>query len=211
MANENLKRLAPLTGVLFLVLVVASFMIEGESPDLGAGGEEIVEFYDDNEGQTIAAAIVASLAAVALVFFAATVRRALRREEREIGVLSAAAFGGGIVAAAGIATDSAFRFALAESADEIDPTALEALHALWENFFLPMVVGVAVLVLATSLAALRARFMPVWMAWIGFVIVLALFTPIGFFAFLVAALWLAILSVLLWRQEPATPAAAGVT
>jgi hypothetical protein len=59
------------------------------------------------------------------------------------------------------------------------------------------------LVLATSLAALRTRIIPVWLAWIGFVIFVVFFTPAGFIAFLVSALWIIVVSVLLWRQEPA--------
>ena len=203
MANQNVQRLAPLTGVLFVVLTIGSFIIEGEPPGADEGKGKIVEFYVDNEGRTIVAALAASLAAVSLVFFAATVRRALRRGEQAMGVLSMAALGGGVVAATGIATDSALRFTLADSAEDIDPAAVQALHAFWEGFFFPMVVGIGVLVLATSLAALKTRLIPVWLAWIGILIFVVFFTPAGFIAFLVSALWIIVVSVLLWRQEPA--------
>jgi len=202
-ANQNVQRLAPLTGVLFVVLTIGSFIIEGEPPGADEGKGKIVEFYVDNEGRTIVAALAASLAAVSLVFFAATVRRALRRGEQAMGVLSMAALGGGVVAATGIATDSALRFTLADSAEDIDPAAVQALHAFWEGFFFPMVVGIGVLVLATSLAALKTRLIPVWLAWIGILIFVVFFTPAGFIAFLVSALWIIVVSVLLWRQEPA--------
>jgi len=192
-----------LTGVLFVVLTIGSFIIEGEPPGADEGKGKIVEFYVDNEGRTIVAALAASLAAVSLVFFAATVRRALRRGEQAMGVLSMAALGGGVVAATGIATDSALRFTLADSAEDIDPAAVQALHAFWEGFFFPMVVGIGVLVLATSLAALKTRLIPVWLAWIGILIFVVFFTPAGFIAFLVSALWIIVVSVLLWRQEPA--------
>ncbi|MGQ0802819.1 MAG: hypothetical protein ACT4PI_02980 [Actinomycetota bacterium] len=203
MANENLKRLAPLTGVLFVVFVFVSFAIQGDPPGADEGAGEIAEWYTDHEGQTIFAALLASLGAASLVFFAATVRRALRRTEQAMGVLSMAAFGGGVVAATGVATDSALRFTLADSADEIRPVAVQALHAFWEGFFFPMVVGVGVLVLATSLAALKTQVIPVWLAWIGILIFVVFFTPAGFIAFVVSALWILVVSVLLWRQEPA--------
>ncbi|MGI8795009.1 MAG: DUF4386 family protein [Acidimicrobiia bacterium] len=203
MANENVRRLAPLTGVLFVVLVFVSFIIGGEPPGADDPPREIVEWWADHEGQTIFGALLASLGAVALVFFAATVRRALRRTEQAMGVLSMAALGGGVVAATGFATDSALRFTLAESAEDIDPAAVQALHAFWEGFFFPMVVGIGVLVLATSLAAIRTRVIPVWLAWIGILIFVVSFTPAGFIAFLASALWILVVSVLLWRQEPA--------
>jgi hypothetical protein len=206
--NQNLKRLAPLTGALFVVLVFASFLIEGEPPGADERPREIVEFYADNEGQTIFAALIASLGAVALVFFAATVRRAMRRIEQDMGVLSMAALGGGVVAATGIATDSALRFALADQADEISPVAVQALHGFWEAFFFPMVVGLGTLILAISLGALRTRLIPVWLAWIGILLFVVFFTPAGFIAFLASALWIIVVSILLWRQEPAaTPSA----
>jgi hypothetical protein len=203
MANENLKRLVPLTGVLFVVLVFASFLIEGEPPSADERPREIVEFYSDNEGQTIFAALLASLGAVALIFFAASVRRAMRRGEQAMGVLSMATLAGGAVAATGIATDSALRFALADKADEISPVAVQSLHAFWEAFFFPMVVGIGTLILALSLGALRTRLIPVWLAWIGILIFVVFFTPAGFVAFLVSALWIIVVSILLWRQEPA--------
>jgi hypothetical protein len=64
-----------------------------------------------------------------------------------------------------------------------------------------MVVGLSALVLATSLAALRTRIVPVWLAWVGIAIVVVFFTPLGFVAFLASGLWIAAVSVLLWRRE----------
>ena len=195
--------LVPLMGVLFVVLTVASFAVAGDTPDADDPISEVVEFWIDHEGQALFGAILAALAAVALIFFAASLRRALRRGEDGAGVLSVAAMGGGIVAAAGLGTDSAFRFALGDLADDVDPVVTQTLNALWADFFFPMVVGLATLILATSLAALRTGVIPVWLAWIGILICVVFFTPAGFIAFLVSGLWIAIVSVLLWRQETA--------
>jgi hypothetical protein len=198
---ERIHRFAPLTGLAFVVLVLVVFLVEGETPDVDDSAREVVDFYSDNEGQTFFASVIASLASLVLIFFAANLRRVLRRGEEGAGVLSVAAFGGGVVAAAGFATDAAFRFVLAESADEISPAAVQALNALFGNFFFPMVVGLSALVLATSLAALRTRIVPVWLAWVGIVIVVVFFTPLGFISFLASGLWIAAVSVLLWRRE----------
>jgi hypothetical protein len=195
--------LVPLTGVLFVVLTVASFVVAGDTPDADDPLGEVVEFWIDHEGQAFLGAILAALAAVALIFFAASLRRALRRGEDGAGVLSVAAMGGGIVAAAGIGTDAAFRFALGDLADDVDPVVTQTLNALWADFFFPMVVGLATLILATSLAALRTRVIPVWLAWIGILICVVFFTPAGFISFLVSGLWIVIVSALLWRQETA--------
>lgn len=193
--------LVPLTGVLFVVLTVVSFIVGGEPPDADDRIGEIVEYWVDNDAANMIGAGIESLAAVSLLFFAASLRRALRRDEDGAGVLSVAAMGGGIVAAAGIGVDASIRFAAADLADEIDPVAIQTLNAMWADFFFPMVIGIATLILATGLSALRTRVIPVWLAWIGFLLVVVFFTPAGFFAFLASALWILVVSILLWRRE----------
>jgi hypothetical protein len=195
--------LAPLTGVLFVVLIVVALLIGGEAPDADDPIGEVVDYWVDNEGVSIAGSLLEVLGAVALIFFAASVRGVLRRREDGSGILSTAAMGGGVVAAAGIGVDAAIRFAAADLADDVDPVVIQTLNAMWSDFFFPMVIGLGTLILATSLAGLRTRVIPAWLAWIGIVICIAFATPVGFIAFLVGGLWLLILSILLWRQEAA--------
>lgn len=203
-AERKALQLVPLAGVAFVVLTIISFALGGEPPDADDPVREVVEHYDDNAGVTMLATVVESVAAVALLFFAAAVRRALRRGEDGAGVLSVVAFAGGIVAAAGIGTDAAIRFTLAETVTDVDPAVTQTLNAFWSSFFWPMVIGIATLILATGLAALRTRVIPKWLAWVGFLIVIVFFTPAGFAAFLVSAVWVLIVSFWLWRQEVAT-------
>jgi hypothetical protein len=203
MAQRSTGRgaLVPLTGVLFVVLTIVSFLIMGDPPDADDPVREVVDFWADHEGQAIFGALLGALGAVALIFFGASLRRTIRRSEDGGGILSVAALGGAIVAAAGIGVDSAFRFALGDLAEDVDPITIHTLNAVWSTFFFPMVIGMATLILATSLAALRARFIPVWLAWIGIVLCVVFFTPLGFISFLVSGLWILVVSILLWRQE----------
>ena len=207
--QRNALRLVPLAGVLFVVLTIVSFVIAGEPPDADDSVREVIEYYDDHEAATMVGSVLEALAAVALLFFAASLRRAIRRREDGAGVLSVVALGGGIVAAAGIGTDAAIRFALADVATDIEPAAAQALNALWSDFFFPQAMGIGALVLATGFAGLRMRVIPTWLAWVSFLIFIVLFTPAGFIAFLVGALWIVVVSVLLWRQEATV--GAGVT
>ncbi len=199
--------LVPLTGVLFVVLTIVSFIVMGEPPDADDPAREVVEFWTDHEGQAIVGSLLASLGAISLIFFGASLRRILRRGEDGTGVLSVAALAGSVVAATGIATDSAIRFALGDLADEVDPAVTVTLNALWADFFFPMVVGLATLILATALAALRTRVIPVWLAWVGIGLCVVFFTPAGFVAFLVSGLWIVVVSLLLWRKEAAASTA----
>jgi hypothetical protein len=196
--------LVSLTGVLFVVLTVVSFALGGEPPDADDPVGEVVEFWVDNDAANMIAAVVEGLAAVSLLFFAASLRRSLRRAEDGGGILSVAALAGGTVAAAGIGVDASLRFAAASLADEVDPVVIQTLNALWSNFFFPMVIGLATLILATSLSALRSRIVPVWLAWIGFLIAVVFFTPAGFAAFIASGVWILIVSILLWRRESAS-------
>lgn len=193
--------LVPLTGVLFVILTVVGFLVGGEPPDADDPIDEVVEYWVDNDSAAMVGSVLHALGAVALIFFAASLRRVLRRREDGAGILSVAAMAGGIVAAAGIGVDASIRFATADLAGDVDPVVTQTLSALWSDFFFPMVVGIATLILATGLSALRTQVIPVWLAWIGFLICIAFFTPAGFIAFLVSALWILVVSILLWRQE----------
>ena len=203
----------PLTGLLFVVLIVASFLVGGETPDADASAREVVDYWTDNDDVNMLGSVIECLAAVSLLFFAATLRRSASRWT-ENSVLPSVAFAGGIVAAAGIGVDAAIRFAAADVAGDVDPAVLQTFSAAWANFFFPMVIGIATLVLATSLAGWRSGAVPKWLAVIGVLIFVAFFTPAGFVAFLVSGVWIIVLSVMLSRREshvvedPRTPAPA---
>lgn len=191
--------LLPLTGALFVVLIVVSFLVGGETPDADASAREVVKYWTDHDSENMIGSLVEALAAVSLLFFAATLRKTTNRWVSD-SVLPLVAFAGGIVAAAGIGVDASIRFAAADVAGDVDPAVLQSFSALWSNFFLPMVIGVAALVLATSLAGWRSGALPKWLAVIGVLIFIVFFTPAGFIAFLVSGLWIIVLSVMLWRR-----------
>ncbi|GMU77489.1 MAG: hypothetical protein AMXMBFR46_02890 [Acidimicrobiia bacterium] len=188
-----------LTGVLFVVLLVIGFVIGGESPDSDAPRREVVEYWADHDDQNTIGSAIEAAAAVALLFFSATLYRSTKSWGDD-GTLPAAAFAGGIVAAAGVGVDAAIRFTAADVADKIDPATLQTLSIMWADFFFPMVVGLATLILATSILGWRSRALPVWLAVVGILLTIAFFTPVGFAAFLLSAVWIIVLSVLLWRR-----------
>ena len=198
----------PLTGVAFLIVVIVGFTIAGEPPDADSPQQEIVNHYVDNKDSVMVGAVLAGLAGLLLIFFAGTLRRALSAAEGPGGVLSAVAFAGAVVMAVGAAIDGTISFALAERADDIDPTATQALQALWDNDFLPLAMGTAVLLLAAGLSIVRHGAVPRWLGWVAIVLAIISFTPLGFAGFLGGALWVVIVSVLLTlnlrREAPGT-------
>ena len=188
---------APLTGVAFIVVAIVGFAIGGEPPDADSPVEEIVDHYVDNEGSVMFGAALGGIAATLLIFFAGYLRKVLRAAEGEGGVLSAVALVGATILAVGAALDATISFALAETAEDIEPTSVQTLQALWDNDFMPFAVGSQVLFLAAGLSVVRHGALPKWLGWVAIVLGLVSVTPIGFIAFIGGAIWIAIVSVIL--------------
>jgi hypothetical protein len=202
---------APLTGVAFVVLVVAAFIVGGESPGTDDSVAEIVDYYKDKEGRTFLATALLAWGAIAFVFFVGVLRNVLRSAGEATAWLSAVAFGGGLIAAAGMLSFAGFGFALADTADTASPVATQAVHILSSDFFFLLAGGIAVLLIATGITVIRSGVLPVWLGWVALLLGIAAATPGGFFAFLLFLVWTLIVSVMLWRAAPAAsppPAAA---
>lgn len=203
---------APLTGIAFVIVLVASFVIGGEPPDADEPARTIVQHYVDEKDSIMIGVGLTIPATVLLVFFAMILRRALRAGVGAAeSVLPTAVLAGAIVIATGAGIDSSLSFALADRADDIDPIAVQALQALWDNDFIPFAIGQALFFLGAGLAIVRYGVLPKWLGWIAVLFGIAGMTPIGFFAFLGGAVWILIVSVLLTmanRTGPAAPTSA---
>lgn len=187
---------APLTGVAFFVLIVASFVVAGESPDTESSGSEITSYFS-GEVKPLIATILLALSAIFLLFFVGVLRGFLRSRAGSTEWLSTVAFGGGVVAATGILLFAGLSFTLIDASDTLDPAATQAINALSFDLFFPLAGGLVTLLVATSLSSLRTNALPVWLVWAGIVIAIASFTPIGFFAFLASLLWILVVSIVL--------------
>ena len=155
--------LAPLTGVLFFVVVIISFIVMGEPKDAEEPVEEIVGFYVDNQDSVQVSAFLGVLGSLLLVTFGAYLRNFLRRATGDDAITPTLAFAGTVVVGIAIAFDSTLSFALAEAADNIDPSGVQSLQALWDNDFLPFILGVALFLLGTGLAILQSGALPKWL------------------------------------------------
>ena len=197
-----------LTGVLFVVLVLVAFIpLGGDTPDGDAPAREVVSFYTDNDTREIIASVVLALSAVALLFFAATVRDRFRAVASAGSALPSFALGAGAVAAGGFLAAAGLHFTLADYAGDILPAAAQALNAIDSDFFIPFSAGIAALVLAISLLAIRTRLLPPWLGWVGVVLFIVSFTPVGFVAFGLSGIWIIVASVMLYLRGE-TPAVA---
>src|SRR5919109_850799 len=205
MLSGSWARYAPLSGVLFVVLIVVSFLVSGfDSVGTDDSTQEVVDFWSDNDGQQIASALIGALAMVPFLWFLGVLRSTLRLAEGGTGRLSATAYAGGIVIVGFSLVNSALQFAVADSVGDVPPVVTQSMSVLYNDFFLGFPVGFITLLIATALVLLRTRALPAWLGWFALVLGIAGFLgPIGFFAFLVFLVWAAIVSVLLYQQgEP---------
>ena len=110
------------------------------------------------------------IAVAFFLFFAGYLRKVLRAAEGENGMLSAMVLAGATVMAVGAAIDATISFALADAADKIEPTAVQALQALWDNDFFPLALGSGVFLLASGLSIALHGALPRWLGWIAIVL-----------------------------------------
>ena len=199
--------LAPLTGALFFLLLIVSFLVMGEPKDAEDPVEDIVGFYVDNKDEVQIGAFIGVLAGLLLMSFGAYLRSFLRAATGEDSITPTLAFAGTVIVAIAIAIDGTISFALAESADNIDPSGVQALQALWDNDFVPFILGATAYLLGTGLAILRSGALPRWLGWVMVIALIAGFTPIGWAAAIVAGLSVLVISVMLTMGARGAPSA----
>jgi hypothetical protein len=200
---QQKRDFAPLTGVLFVVLVLIAFIpLGGNTPEGNDSAQKVVSFYSDHETREIIASIVLGLGAVSLLFFATTLKQRLEAASPDRGILPTVAFGAGIIASGGFLAAATLHLALADYASDIQPSAAQALNAIDSDFFLPFAMGIAAMIFAASLWLIRTKsLLPTWLGWVGIVLFIVSFTPAGFVAFGLAGIWTIVVSILLYVRE----------
>jgi hypothetical protein len=204
MSGARWTRLAPLTGLAFVVLVVVAFFVVSHgTPDTGDSTTKVVSFYKAHSDREFVASVLGAIAAAFLLFFAAHLRSALRVAQPVSDRLPNAAFAGAIAAAAGFLVSAAIHVALADGAKKahVSPQAVQALNVLDNDDYLPFAASLAVMTLASGMALVRGvALLPRWLGWVAVVLGIIAFTPAGFFAFLLIGIWIAVVSVLLYLR-----------
>jgi hypothetical protein len=211
-AVVNRGWLVPLTGVAFIVVVFIGFFVAGEPPEADQPTREIVEHYVDDKDAVQLGALLAVIAGGLLIFFGNHLRQVLRGAEGRRETVSAVVLVGAATMAIGGAIDATISFALAEAADDIDPSGVQALQALWDNDFMPVALGAGVFLLSSGVSIVSSGALPKWLGWIAIVLGVVTFTPVGFVSFPGGAIWILIVSVMLTvraRRAGASPGRSG--
>jgi hypothetical protein len=201
-------RFAPLTGIVFVVLLILAFVvIEGETPDIDDSAQKITSFYHDDQGKHIAAVVLVALSTIFLTVFAVSLREFLRLPG-ESDFWPTVALVGGAVAVAGFLVAAGIHLALIDGGDKnISPDAMVALNAIDADDFFGFATPLGIMLLGAGGATLRAgAALPKWMGWAAIVLFVVFFTPVGFAAFGLTGIWIIIASVLMYQRSASATA-----
>jgi hypothetical protein len=202
------NRLAPWSGVLFVVLLVVAFIpLGGDTPELDDSASKITSFYADHQGSQIATGVVVMLATLFLAIFAVTLRDYLRRGNAEADFWPTLALVGGVVAVAGLLVAVGVHFALIDGGDKhISPDAMVALNAIDNDNFFAFAFPLGIMLLGAAGAILKdGAALPKWMAWVAIVLLVIFFTPAGFAAFGLTGIWIIVASILMSQRSGTAP------
>jgi hypothetical protein len=202
-------RWAPLTGVLFFVLVLVALAAGGSTPDDNDSAQKVLSYYVKHRGDQETVAFLLTFAGVFLFFFSVALARRIRLRELRPGGLSTAVIGAGAVGCLGWVTFAAAQFALVESSKRNDLQLTRTINVFVNNFFFPFLAGSAIFMVIAGLAVAMSRALPAWLGWLGFVLGIVSFTPIGFFFVLGGVIWVLVASIIMIVRPAATAGSPG--
>jgi hypothetical protein len=188
----SVKRIAPLAGIVFVVIsVVAIAILGGNTPDGNASPGKVTSFYLDHHGAQAAAAHILPIGTVFLVVFAAGTYAALPKSRGDLAKVGEIVFLiGSAVTAATLLAAASLHLALTEGVhDNISPVATQALNAI-DNHNDPLFLSIGILLIGAGAAMIPHRGALRWLGWIALVAGIVTFTPLGFFALLVGLIWI---------------------
>lgn len=206
----NAKRLSPLSGLVFVVLMVAVLGFAGSPPGDRDSAAKITSFYLVHHAEQSIVSFFLAFAAVFLIVFAAALDRGLRASqpgEARLGRIVCLA--GAAITAMGFLAVAAIHLALCEGVhDRISPVAAQALAALDANDWLMFSGGLGIMLTGAAAWLIPRPLARPWLGWTALVIGVVCFTPAGFLGFLASGVWIVAASIALTRDGHRPPAEA---
>ena len=198
------SRVAPVSGVLFAVFLLGSFLMDPNT-DFMPPPDEVVAYLADGPLVVMTAAYVRLLAAAALIWFAGSLYKSLKEIEDDDGRLSLLAFGGALVGASMLALASVAIVAAAERVwitESIEPGAAASLFdvaSIAVGNAAP--IGLGVMIGAAGIAKLRTSEVSRWAGWTSVVIALGLISPYAWIVIATALVWVPLVGVSIYRNQ----------
>jgi hypothetical protein len=211
---RGLERWAGLGGIAYVVLFVIGAILtySAGQPDRSAAPDELVSYYGDtdNHGKINVGWLLVVLGLFFFLVFLAGLRQAVARLDGNGFLTALTTVGGAVYAAlalAAISLNAAIKTMSDDTfQDTVYPELIYAADDAAYVFHSAGGIGAGAMMIAASLAALRARALPAWAGWVGVALgVLGLFS-IFFFPQIGIAAWIVAAGVLLFLRPDRRPA-----
>lgn len=215
-SSAGIQRWAALAGVVYVALfVIGVLLIYNGTPDSSSAPAKIIAYYSDSghRNRMNIGWLLAGLGLFFFLWFVSALRQAIRRLEAEDGFLTGLATIGGVVYAtlslAALAVETGIR---TMSDDTYHHTVYPGLiHAADDASWVLHAsggAGLAAMIVAASLAAVRARAVPTWAGWLGIVVGILSLGLLIFFPWFLAAIWILVVSIGMFLRAGRAPAPA---
>ena len=178
MSSSRWERFAPLTGVVFFVLLAITLALSNDTPDTDSSTADTVSYWSAHDSRLIASAILGTFAVIFFIWFGgkppkradasrgrrrAPVHARIRRNAHDRHHRS---------------DRQCPQFTAADTVNDVPATVTQTLSVLNEDFFFPFLAGIAVFMFATGICVLRHGGLPRWLAWAAIVIGVVTVTPL---------------------------------
>ena len=201
-SSANLARYGALGGIVYVVLfIIGTILLFDGSPDGDASPAKVVAYYSDSghRDKIDFGWIVAGLGVFFFLWFLSSLRRTVRRHEGEDGFLTALTTIGGSVYAtlafAALAVNMGIRTMSDDTyRDQVFPGLIHAANDASYVLHATGGAGASAMIIAASLAAMRAAAVPKWAGWLGVVAGILALASIAFFPQAVIAIWILVVS-----------------
>ena len=204
MADGLALRIGGICGILFVVLVVPSFLSPPDTPVAGSDPQAVIDYFNDRQdGILIFNGLLLVFAAFFFLWFLGVLQAVLRDAESEEYGFSSVSLAGGVLfealMLAGAAVEILYPATLARFENFQQDAQLGFLSLALSGWMYRFAfVGMAALIAATSAITLRSGVLPGWLGWAGFLFALvALLRILGPLAAWLSLLWIIAVSLLM--------------
>jgi hypothetical protein len=195
---ERLNRLAPLSGIVFVVVALAAIFTSKTSPSAGASGQKVIAFYTAHSSSQKASDILFVIGFTFFLLFAGALRSALRGESDGAATTALA---GAALMTAGFGVLSVIDYAIADHPGQLTIATAQTLNTLDNDAFPVASAGALAFGLCGGFAILNSSTLPRWLGYALVVLAIASATPAAIFGFFGIIIWTLVVSIMLYVRS----------
>jgi len=205
-SRTRLARWAGLGGIVYVVLVIVGLVLAKGTPSSSANPAKVIAWYSDSghRDRLGIAWVVFMLGLFALLWFLASLRTSVASFD-DTGMLAQLALVGGIVYVSLASVAISLNVAVATMSDDtyqhtVYPGLIHAAEDAFWVIHAAGFIGFSAMMIATAVAALRAKIVRPWLGWLGVVAGIIAIAGIVGIPQIIAGLWLIVVSIALFRS-----------